>query len=76
MIVDRNKLFQDVQQRRLARARSAHDRHQFAAGHFEVDALEHMQRQPQIILADEPTGALDSATSQEVMNLLRRVNTD
>ena len=31
---------------------------------------------PQIILADEPTGALDSATSQEVMNLLRSVNTD
>lgn len=31
---------------------------------------------PQIILADEPTGALDSATSQEVMNLLRRVNTE
>lgn len=30
---------------------------------------------PQIILADEPTGALDSATSQEVMNLLRSVNT-
>ena len=31
---------------------------------------------PQIILADEPTGALDSKTSQEVMNLLRRVNVD
>ena len=31
---------------------------------------------PQIILADEPTGALDSATSQEVMNLLRSVNSD
>ena len=29
---------------------------------------------PQITLADEPTGALDSTTSQEVMNLLRRVN--
>ena len=29
---------------------------------------------PQIILADEPTGALDSAMSQEVMNLLRKVN--
>ncbi len=32
--------------------------------------------QPQIILADEPTGALDSATSQEVMDLLRQVNTE
>ena len=31
---------------------------------------------PRIILADEPTGALDSATSQEVMNLLRSVNVD
>lgn len=29
---------------------------------------------PRIILADEPTGALDSVTSQEVMNLLRKVN--
>ena len=29
---------------------------------------------PQIILADEPTGALDSKTSQEVMGLLRQVN--
>ena len=29
---------------------------------------------PQIILADEPTGALDSKTSQEVMDLLRQVN--
>lgn len=32
--------------------------------------------QPQIILADEPTGALDSAMSQEVMNILRKVNTE
>lgn len=30
--------------------------------------------QPQIILADEPTGALDSKMSQEVMDLLREVN--
>ena len=31
-------------------------------------------RAPEIILADEPTGALDSKTSQEVMDLLRKVN--
>lgn len=30
--------------------------------------------QPKIILADEPTGALDSKTTQEVMDILRRVN--
>jgi putative ABC transport system ATP-binding protein len=30
--------------------------------------------QPKVILADEPTGALDSQTSMEVMQLLREVN--
>ncbi len=30
--------------------------------------------QPQIILADEPTGALDSVTSEEVIQILREVN--
>ncbi len=31
---------------------------------------------PKVILADEPTGALDSATSYEVMNLLKEVNNE
>ncbi len=30
--------------------------------------------QPKVILADEPTGALDSATSYEVMDLFKKVN--
>ena len=31
---------------------------------------------PQVILADEPTGALDSATSGEMMQILRQINRD
>lgn len=32
--------------------------------------------QPQIILADEPTGALDSKTSREVMDILKQLHAD
>jgi putative ABC transport system ATP-binding protein len=31
---------------------------------------------PRLILADEPTGALDSVTSNEVMSLLREINSE
>ncbi len=32
--------------------------------------------QPKIIFADEPTGALDTSTSYEVMNILKEINAD
>ena len=31
---------------------------------------------PKVILADEPTGALDTTTSYEVMNILKDINKD
>ena len=32
--------------------------------------------QPKVVLADEPTGALDSTTSQSVMELLKDINNE
>ena len=29
---------------------------------------------PKVLLADEPTGALDSTTSQEIMELIKQIN--
>ena len=31
---------------------------------------------PKVLLADEPTGALDSKTSEEVMQLIKKINTE
>lgn len=35
-----------------------------------------MAAQPKLLLADEPTGALDSVTSQEIMRMIQEINDD
>ena len=35
-----------------------------------------MASEPKVLLADEPTGALDSNTSNEVMSLIQKINND
>ena len=35
-----------------------------------------MASRPKVLLADEPTGALDSKTSQEVMSLIKKINNE
>ena len=35
-----------------------------------------MASNPKVLLADEPTGALDSTTSKEVMALIQRINNE
>ena len=55
--------------------RMLHKSNQMSGGQKQRVAIARaLINKPQIILADEPTGALDSKTSQEVMDLLRQVN--
>ena len=74
---ERRKLAQEVLEKVGLSHRMRHFPTQLSGGQCQRVAIARaIIGNPEIILADEPTGALDSATSQEVMNLLRSVNVD
>jgi putative ABC transport system ATP-binding protein len=71
----RNKMAMEYLERVGLAAWSHHFPNQLSGGQKQRIAIARaLINEPKLILADEPTGALDSATSYEVIDLLKEVN--
>jgi putative ABC transport system ATP-binding protein len=74
---DRKKKVNDVLDRMKIAHRKKHFPQQLSGGQQQRVAISRaVVTNPKLILADEPTGNLDSANGEEVMNLLTELNKD
>jgi putative ABC transport system ATP-binding protein len=72
---ERNRIARDYLERVGLRDWTEHTPTQLSGGQNQRVAIARaLVTGPQIILADEPTGALDSATSEEIVSLLQQIN--
>jgi len=72
---DRNRLALEYLDRVGLRERADHLPSELSGGQKQRVAIARaLISQPKLILADEPTGALDTQTTQEVMDIFKRVN--
>jgi putative ABC transport system ATP-binding protein len=71
----RNKLAMEYLEKVGLQDRADHHPNELSGGQKQRVAIARaLISKPKVILADEPTGALDSQTSQDVMELLKEVN--
>ncbi len=72
---ERNRIAMEYLERMGLKDWAEHSPNELSGGQKQRVAIARaLITKPKVILADEPTGALDSATSIEVMNILKEVN--